>query len=206
MNAEYHIAVLTETLGQHFSANALQKIIKANLGQDNGLSQLQMHVHFDNCAFAKGRAFVEQQHALITQTDNPALMRAAFGRLSHAVQDFYSHSNYVDLWLEANSGLANTRPENINGLDPALLNHPGLISGYFYLWRDIIYYLPIIDRFAKKYLVFPGSHEDMNLDDPGAGPRFPYSLVAAKQRTLAEYERAIQALGPERAARFQDKP
>ena len=128
--------------------------------------------------------------------------RAAFGRLTHAVQDFYSHSNYVDLWLGANGGLANSRPEDINGLDPALLNHPALTSGYFYLWRDIIYYLPVIDRFAKKHLVFPGSHEAMNLDEPDTGPKFPYSLVAAKQRTLAEYQRAVQALSPEQAARF----
>jgi hypothetical protein len=202
MIAEYHIAVLTETLGQHFSARALQQIIDANLGQDSGWTQFQMHVHFDNCAFAEGRAFVEQQHALIAGADDPTLMRAALGRLTHAVQDFYSHSNYVDLWLEANGGFANTRPEDVDGLDPALLNHPSLTSGYFYLWRDIIYYLPIIDRFAKKYLVFPGSHEAMNLDDPSTGPRFPYSIVAAKQRTLAEYQRALQSLDPERAARF----
>ncbi len=206
MIAEYHIAVLTETLGPHFSASALQQIIRANLGQDSGWTQFQMHVHFDNCAFAKGRAFVEQQHALIAGTDDPKLMRAALGRLTHAVQDFYSHSNYVDLWLEANGGFAKARPEDMDGLDPALLNHPNLTSGYFYLWRDIIYYLPIIDRFAKKYLVFPGSHEAMNLDDPSTGPKFPYSIVAAKQRTLAEYQRAARALGPESAARFHDKP
>jgi len=206
MIAEYHIAVLTETLGQHFSANALKQIIDANLGQDSGWTQFQMHAHFDNCAFAEGRAYVEQQHALIAGAVDPTLMRAALGRLTHAVQDFYSHSNYVDLWLEANGGFAKARPENINGLDPTLLNHPNLTSGYFYLWRDLIYYLPIVDRFAKKHLVFPGSHEAMNLDDPGAGPKFPYSIVAAKQRTLAEYQRAVRALGPERAARFHDNP
>ncbi len=206
MIAEYHIAVLTETLGQHFSASALQQIIRANLGQDSGRTQFQMHVHFDNCTFAEGRAFVEQQHALIAGADDPKLMRAALGRLTHAVQDFYSHSNYVDLWLEANGGFANTGPEDINGLDPALLNHPRLISGYFYLWRDIIYYVPVIDRLAKKYLVFPGSHEAMNLDEPSTGPKFPYSIVAAKQRTLAEYQRAARALSPERAARFHDRP
>ncbi|MBI3241562.1 MAG: hypothetical protein HYZ49_04630 [Chloroflexi bacterium] len=202
MIAKYHIAVLTETIGSHFSPAALGQIIEANLGQDRGLNQLKWHVHFDNCAFAKGRAYVEEQHALIAGTDDPAIMRAAFGRLSHAIQDFYSHSNYVDLWLESNGGFANTCPEDINGLDPALLNHPGLTSGYFYLWRDIIYYLPIVDRFAKKHLVFPGSHEAMNLDAPSTGPKFPYSIIAAKQRTLSEYQRATQALGPERAARF----
>ncbi len=206
MLAQYHTAVLAETLGPLLSARALKAIISANLRQDSLRYQINTpHIHFDNCAFAEGRAYIEQQHALIAAASEALAMWAAFGRLSHVAQDFYSHSNYVDLWLDAHGGLGHTRPEGINGLDPGLLASPALRSGYFVVWRDLIHYIPLLNRFAKKHLIAPDSHEAMNLDDPGRGPRFDYSIVAAKQRTVAEYRRVLQTLPPERAALFNDR-
>ncbi len=206
MLAQYHTAVLTATLGPLLSARALKAIISANLGQDSLRYQINTpHIHFDNCAFAQSLAYIEQQHALIAAASDAPALWAAFGRLSHVAQDFYSHSNYVDLWLDAHGGLAHTRPDGINGLDPGLLGSPALRSGYFVLWRDLIHYVPLLNRFAKKYLVTPDSHEAMNLDDPGRGPRFDYSIVAAKQRTVAEYRRVLQRLPPEGAALFNDR-
>ncbi len=206
MLARYHTAVLTETLGPLLSARALEAIISANLGQDSLRYQINTpHFHFDNCAFAESLAYIERQHTLIAAASNAPAMWAAFGRLSHVAQDFYSHSNYVDLWLAAHGGLAHTCPDGINGLDPGLLASPALRSGYFVLWRDFIHYIPLLDGFAKKHLVAPDSHEAMNLDDPGRGPRFDYSIVAAKQRTVAEYRRVLQSLPPKGAALFNDR-
>lgn len=202
MLERHHAALLTECLAAFFSSRALEAIIAANVGQDSKLNQLKPHFHFDNCKFAEALAYMVDQRTVIALADDPRVMWAAFGRLTHAAQDFYSHSNYVDLWLAARDGLRQTRPEDIDGLDPALLNDSGLRSGSFYLWRDFIYYVPLFKRFAKRHLVFPGSHEAMNLDDPTSGPKFAYSLVAAKQRTLAEYERVIRALQPEQIALF----
>lgn len=204
MDSPYHIAVLTETIGEFFSAKALQQIIAANLGQDSSWNQLKPHIHFDNSLFAEGLAYIKAQHALIAQSNDGYEMRSAFGRLTHAVQDFYSHSNYVDLWLEANGGFEKTKPEDINGLEPSLLNSPRLVSGNFFLWRDIIYYIPIIKSVAKKHFVFADSHEAMNLDVPECGAQFPYSIVAAKQRTRAEYEQAITNLSQEKIKIFRD--
>ncbi len=204
MLAHYHTAVLTQTLGPLLSARALKAIISANLGQDSWRYQINTpHIHCDNCAFAESLAYIERQHALIAAASEAPAMWTAFGRLSHVAQDFYSHSNYVDLWLDAHGGLAHTRPEGINGLDPGLLASPALRSGYFVLWRDLIHYIPLLNGFAKKRLVAPASHEAMNLDDPGRGPRFGYSIVAAKQRTVAEYRRAIDSLAPWRVNLFQ---
>lgn len=202
MLANYHVAVLTEALGQCFSPGALQEIVAANLGQDSPFNLLRSVIHFDNSLITEGLAYIEEQHSLIVHAGDPHVMRAAFGRLSHTAQDFYSHSNYVDLWLKANGGLEKTRREDINGLDLAILNHPDLRTAYFYIWRDFIYYVPLLRRFTRKYFVFPNSHEAMHLDDPSRGPKFPYAIAAAKQRTLAEYERVIRALGPERTVRF----
>ena len=159
--------------------------------------------HFDNCDFASSLRYIEEQHTLIAETDDPHAMRRALGRLTHTAQDFYAHSNYVDLWLNQHGGLGRTRPGDINGLDPDLHHSPQLRSGWFFWWRDIIYYLPLLRNFAKKYLVFADSHEAMNLDAPRSGPKFWYAIVAAKQRTVAEYHRVVQTLGPERAALFR---
>ena len=204
METQYHISVLTETIGSQISARALQEIIAGNLGQDMGWDQFKPHVHFDNSLFSDGLAFMEEQHAIITQSDSANKMWSAFGKLTHAAQDFYSHSNYVDLWLKANGGFEKTKPEDINGLDEKLLNDSRLVSGNFFLWRDIIYYIPLIKNFAKKHLLFPDSHEAMNLDVPECGAQFPYSIVAAKQRTRAEYDRVMKTLSPQRAAMFRD--
>jgi hypothetical protein len=204
MDTPYHISVLTETLGSQISARALQTIIAGNLGQDRGRDQFKPHVHFDNSLFTEGLAFMEAQHAIIARSNEASEMWLAFGKLTHAAQDFYSHSNYVDLWLEANGGFEKTKPEDINGLDEKLLADSRLVSGNFFLWRDIIYYIPLLKNFAKKHWVFPDSHEAMNLDVPECGAQFPYSIVAAKQRTRAEYDRVMKTLSPQRAAMFRD--
>ena len=204
METQYHIAVLTETIGAHISARALHEIIAGNLGQDRGWNQLRPHVHFDNSQFAQGLALIEEQHGIIARSEDANAMWLAFGKLTHAAQDFYSHSNYVDLWLEANGGFEKTKPEDINGLDENLLHDSRLVSGNFFWWRDTIYYIPLIKNFAKKHLVFPDSHEAMNLDRPACGAQFPYSIVAAQQRTRAEYDRVMKTLSPQRAVVFRD--
>ncbi len=199
MESQYHIQLLTETLGSSFAPQALEQIIAANLGQDALRYQLGAfpHFHFDNNQIARSLAYVDEEHALIgklaspaTATGSPgigdpgAAQRAAFGRLTHAVHDFYAHSNYVDLWLEANAAT------QINGLEPALLNHPRLYSGSFLLWFDTLYYIPGLRPLLRSLYLRPNSHEAMNLDSPSQGPKFDYAMIAAKQRTLQEYQRA----------------
>ena len=204
---EYHAAMLEDTLNRFFSRSALDEIIAANLGQD-GLPTIFGHdyIHFDASKFKEALAYIEDQHALVAAAAGPGPFRAAFGRLTHGAQDFYAHSNYVDLWLDEHGGLENTRPQDIDGLDTRLLDSPRLHSGSFYWWRDIIYYIPGLRGFARQYLVFAGSHEAMHLDDPSRGPRFEYAIQAARQRTLAEYARAVRALTPGQLSIFHGQP
>jgi hypothetical protein len=207
MDRIYHVQLLTESVGSHFSQRALEQVIAANLGQDALPFLLGGYpeYHFDNNQIARSLAYVEAEHALIgtlAASEDAAAQRAAFGRLTHTVHDFYAHSNYVDLWLETNGGLANTSPEQIDALVPQLLGHPRLMTGTFHLWFDTFYYLPGLRPFLRRLYVRPGSHEAMNLDSPQQGPKFDYAMVAARQRTLHEYGRAAQTivtLGGERA-------
>lgn len=196
MDSQYHVQLLTETLESYFSPPALAQIIAANLGQDALRYQLGAypHFHFDNNQIARSLAYVDEEHARIgTSTSAPA-QRAAFGRLTHTVHDFYAHSNYVDLWLAAHGGLATTTADEIDGLDAALLNHPQLFTGSFKLWFDTLYYIPGLRPLLRSLYLRPNSHEAMNLDTPSQGPKFAYAMVAAKQRTLYEYERARATL------------
>ena len=199
MKSRYHTELTRLTLQAHFSPDALEEIIAANLAQDALQNQLgsKAHFHFDNNKIAESLAYVESLHGqiavLAAQSDHGKLQRAALGRLCHAVQDFYAHSNYVDLWL-ANHDHPVPPAYAIDGLIPELLNHPDLRTGTFVLLRDIIYYVPLIGALWRRIYVPPGSHEAMNLDSPDRGWKFSYAMVAARRRTLHEYWRAVQAV------------
>jgi hypothetical protein len=199
MNSEYHVQLLTETLGSHFSQQALEQVIAANLGQDSIRYLLGAYpeYHFDNNEIARSLAYVEAEHTRIgalAASGDAAGQRAAFGRLTHAVHDFYAHSNYVDLWLAANGGLANSAAHQIDGLATHLLEHPQLYTCNFILWFDTLYYIPGLRPLLRRLHLRPDSHEAMNLDNPAQGPKFDYAMEAAKQRTLHEYQRALNTL------------
>jgi hypothetical protein len=217
MESQYHVQLLTEAVGSYFSPQALAEVIAANLGQDALRYQLGAypHFHFDNSEITRSLAYVDEEHARIgapqvASHSDPAMVaraqRAAFGRLTHTVHDFYAHSNYVDLWLAKHGGLTATRANEIDGLDPALLKHEELASGSFWLWFDSLYYLPKMRRLLRKLYLRPGSHEAMNLDSPAQGPKFAYAMVAAHQRTRFEFARAEASVrvagGDEALARF----
>jgi hypothetical protein len=200
MDAKYHTTLTQMALKDDFGAAALIEVVRANLGQDAIWYQLgnRPHFHCDNNRIAESWAYVEEQHEVILVAgitgDDGLQMRAALGRLLHTVQDFYAHANYVDLWLATRRGSPRPPAEAINGLDPALLNHPELRTGTTVLLRDVIYYVPLLGKLARKIYVPPGSHEAMNLDSPQRGWKFRYAFVAAHQRTCAEYRRARETL------------
>ncbi|MCU0521897.1 MAG: Het-C domain-containing protein [Anaerolineae bacterium] len=209
MHAQYHTALIRQALEADFSEAALAEVIAANLGQDALRYQLgnKPHFHCDNNKIAESLSYVEAEHAEIVigaVVGDGTRMRTALGRLCHTVQDFYAHSNYVDLWLETQRGRPRPPAESIDGLAPDLLAHPDLRTGTFVMARDLIYYVPLLGRLVRRIYVPPGSHEAMNLDGPERGWRFRYAYVAAYQRTCAEYRRAAKAVmvaGGETASR-----
>jgi len=214
VNAIYHRQVLERALGDHVSPRALEAIYQANIGQDK-LDGLLNHpeYHFDNNDVSGGLAYIEECCAIAVQNAlaQPAEARAAFGRLTHAAQDFYSHSNYVALWAEQQAPHPNPlpvgtsadgemeslpAPETIDGLDPDLLKHPRLITCRVYMPLEALSFVPGLGSLAKRFLP-KDSHARMNLDNPSTGPLFPYSIEAAVQRTVAEYERTLALIGEE---------
>ena len=194
VEAIYHRAVLAEAIGRQVSVRALAAIYAANIGQDSLSGLLHFAWHFDDSLFAEGLACMELWRAEAAAATDPATAWAAFGRLTHAAQDFYSHSNYVALWRAQFSAGAAPPVEAIDGLDPALLKDERLVSGRVYVPWEVISFVPQL-RWLANLILPRDAHAWMNLDRPDTGPLFPYSLAAARQRTRAEFDRTLAAIG-----------
>lgn len=196
MNAPYHREILERALGGRVSARALAAIYRANVNQDR-LTALLNHpeYHMDENAIAEGLAYIEQCRAEAGRAKQATQAWAAFGRLTHGAQDFYSHSNYVALWREQYPSLPPI--SQMDGVDPALLKHPRLFTCRIYLPLEAFDYIPGLSSLVKKRLP-ADSHANMNLDTPATGQLFPYAMEAAVQRTVAEFDRTLALIGEER--------
>ncbi len=201
-----HEEMTREALGAHFSASALEIIIAANRKQDALSGQIgHDEFHFDNNAIEKGLRYINEQRGFVLASLlSPGVLSAwiAFGRLTHTAQDFYSHTNYISLWLDQFNGTPPT-PTEIDPVQKSLIQSPSLHSGKIYLPMDVLYFVPFMRNFALKLLP-EDSHGKMNLDSPKQGPRFEYARAAAVKRTQYEFELLKKILTPEMFAKFTD--
>ena len=207
MYPKYHAEITRLALQDHFSDAAMKKIIAANLYQDRLTAQIgHDEYHFDNNAFEKGYAYIEEQRALVMkslQSNDVARAWSSFGRLTHSVQDFYAHSNYVDLWLSRQNGASPTATE-IDPVDPALIDHPSLHSGKVYLPLEPLSFFKLLQPLVMPLLP-RDSHAWMNLDSPEQGPQFDFALHAAVKRTRIEFEKTTTGLPREQVTAFVDR-
>ena len=201
-----HEEMTRESLGEHFSPRALEIIIAANRKQDAIRGQIgHDEFHFDNNAIEKGLRYINEQRGFVLASLlSPGVLSAwiAFGRLTHTAQDFYSHTNYISLWLDQHPDTPPTPPE-IDPVQKSLLRSPSLHSGKIYLPMDALYFVPFLRKFALKLLP-EDSHGKMNLDSPAQGPRFEYARVAAVKRTQHEFDLLKKILPPDLFAKFTD--
>src|SRR5512140_1318108 len=204
-----HEKMLRAAVGDKFSARALKVITDANIRVDS-LWNILGHgeYHFDDNGFDASRAFMQGQRALIRPAlergDAPAAWQA-FGRLTHTAQDFYSHSNYVDLWLAIQPNGMVPGPKEIDPLDDALVENPSLRSGKMYMPWGLLSFVP-----GLKKLVIPrmprDSHAWMHLDSEERGPMFEYAFHAAVKRTKYEFNVVMISLPKELQRAFTDIP
>jgi len=194
MLTQYHEAITRKALKGQFSPPALEEIVAANLKQDNLHGQIgHDEYHFDNNAFEESYAFIEEKRMLVyasLKSGDLPTARAAFGCLTHTAQDFYAHSNYVDMWLAqfpgGDDGGGNLLPPaEIDPLVDELIHNSGLRSGKLYYPFEVFAFLPIVKNFVIPLLP-KDSHAHMNLDSPERGIRFAYAFEAAVKRTRIE--------------------
>lgn len=197
MLTEYHIEIMLQSLGDHLGARAFSFMTTANIKQDQFHGWLgHDEYHFDNNAFAKTFRYIEAQRAFTLdclQRRDTASAWMAFGRLTHSVQDFYAHSNYVKLWLSRFDGRTPPPPPEVDPLDPDVLQSPDLRSGRLYYPIEFLYFFQRTRPLALRLLP-ADSHAWMNLDSPAQGIHFEYAMQAAIQRTRIEYEKTLAGL------------
>lgn len=203
-----HIQMTREALGTQISPRAIEIIIAANLKQDSVWGLLgHDEYHFDNNAIDKSYGYINEQRGLvIASLLSPGVLSAwiAFGRLTHTVQDFYSHTNYVSMWLDtyAHNGTPPPPPE-IDPVQKSLIESPSLHSGKLYIPMDVLYFVPFLRKLSLALLP-RDSHGRMNLDSPRQGPHFEYARAAAVKRTQYEFEVLEKILTPEMFSKFTD--
>ncbi|HEU0296524.1 MAG TPA: hypothetical protein VFR47_27555 [Anaerolineales bacterium] len=218
MLTQYHIEILFASLGDRFSPRALSAITYANIQQDRLGGQFgHDEFHFDNNAFEKSYAYIEEQRALTVSSlqKNDALSAwSAFGRFLHTAHDFYAHSNYITLWLDLFDYSPRSKaewaeqalpaPSEVDAVDPGLLNSPDLRSGKTYYPFELLYFWRPARAFALSWLP-RDSHAWMNLDSPQQGFQFDYAMQAAIKRTVIEYERTTVGFSDSLCQLFMDK-
>jgi len=204
-----HAKVMRLALDGVFSTRALKIMIQANVRVDAVWNQLGRHeLHFDDNAFEKSYAYLAEQRGRIQpalEAGLPERAWQAFGRLTHTAQDFYSHSNYMDLWLACQPPGMVPAAGEIDPLDESLVNSPALRSGKPYLPLGLLRFIPIAGQWLDPLLP-RDSHAHMHLDSAGRGPMFEYAFQAAVKRTRAEYDALKRALAPALLIRFRDLP
>lgn len=208
MLPKIHADITRQALSGMFSATALEKIIAANLYQDRLLAQIgHDEFHFDNNAFEKSNVYIEEQRALVISSLHANDVHAAwsaFGRLAHAAQDFYAHSNYIDLWLSHQPDRKSITPSEVDPLGDGFINIRALRSGKMYYPLGAFAFVRILKPLVK--LLLPrDSHAWMNLDEPGQGPHFIFAFHAALKRTRIEVEKTVAGLSQEMLTTFVDK-
>lgn len=201
-----HIDMTREALGSRMSLRAIEIVIAANLKQDSLRGQIgHDEYHFDNNAFEKGYAYVREQRGFVLASlMSPGVLSAwiAFGRLTHAVQDFYSHTNYISMWLDQHNGTPPPPPE-IDPVRKDIIESPSMYSAKIYLPWDLLYFFPFMREISLKFLP-KDSHGRMNLDSPKQGPLFEYARAAAVKRTVYEFEILEKILPTEMFTKFSD--
>lgn len=194
MKTKYHIQITQKVLEKYFNQNAIDKIIKANIWQDRIKNQIgHDYIHFDGSAFSEGFAYIKTQESILYNAIKDydySETWAATGRLLHSWQDFYSHSNYVQLWHQITG---NPSPEEIDHNNPEIFNSPKLKSGKNYGIIEFFVMLPCLSKLIKPLMPVE-SHAIMNLDSPKSGPYFEFAFIAAQKRTKQEINAILRQL------------
>ena len=200
MKAQYHRSITTQALQSQVGPRVLKAILRANLAQDGLRYQFgHDHFHFDSNRFDESNAYVEEQRCIVRDSLEHNDIDSAwegFGKLTHSVQDFYAHSNYVPLWLDLFAGQTLPPPPEVDPVLPEILQSPHLRSGRLYYPLEALTFLPFIGRLFVP-LMPTDSHAKMNHDAPDNSPIWDYIFHAAVKRTALELEKTLSLLPPD---------
>lgn len=204
MKKNIHIEITKTALGGTFGEPAIELICLANVGQDALIYQLgHDQFHVDNNSFAAAEKFRSELQLHTVAAIQSGDMHSAwrfFGKLAHTVQDFYAHSNYVELYLAKYPGKL---PEDMDPMDESLIHSDALISGkLYYPFEVITFFKGLPNRILE---MFPAdSHAKLNKDHPGR-IGFEHARQAAIYRTWLEFLGIKKMLSDDETTQFCGK-
>jgi hypothetical protein len=179
---QYHAALTEQACPDDTTIRAnLSTIVAANVATD--LNQFDSAVHFDNCTFVPGAQRIRDLWQLIESKTIEQDPYVLFGTMIHTVQDFYAHSN----WIELHAGdspvpVWDVRVESL----PA-----GIVSGTFFLDSPKLCG-PDAPTHAQLNKDNPNSSEGSKVVQSGPNQNrtlFNLAFGAARQATQAQFER-----------------
>lgn len=185
MHKSYHAEIIRSAIGDAFSLEALDHIISTNLGQDSLLNLLKGHYHFDANAYRKAYRYVQKQDQVVLKclaAGKITLCWATFGRLTHALQDFYAHTNYIKLRRAKNPAFNLSNGRRVDPIDAQILDSDTLYAARVYYPLEALTIFPELVPRLKRMLP-ADSHANMNLDSPDSGENFFFAMSAAIRRT-----------------------
>ena len=215
MYPHYHISITREAIGEFFGARELLAVLAGNVNQDNLHGQIgHPEFHFDDSQFERTYTYIhtlQQEIIQSIQSGDPERYGQALrslGKLTHVWQDFYAHSNYVELWVAGHRVNPETWDGMIDPLDEGIIGSKDLISGHFYAPWEWITFVPVLGKLVAP--LFPkDSHASLNIDGPANSPLFPLAYRAAVNRTrhgLMQLLSPLLADYPENLAGFLGHP
>jgi len=197
MNSYFHTLITIDALGDKFSENALNEIIKANVKQDSIIGQVfHSEYHYDNNKIILSNQYITNQKLVCLQAIRRSSIksaRKAFGRLIHTAQDFYAHSNYAKLYAKFPPSPDFHEPF-FDCLDSEILNDKDLRSHKVYFPIDHLSIFPFLAKILRKHAPY-NSHLRMNLDTPLSGELFVLVYRFAIKRTCAELNSILSEIG-----------
>ena len=184
--------------GLGYSDAVIEALAEANRSADLGQEYSNAPSHFDSETLAEGSALIRRRLETATGkliAGDVAAARLEFGKATHAVQDFFSHSNYVDAMEGKPLDLLRLSNPPAGMRCDAAMKDGMITTGH---WPD--------DKVPDGKC----SHAKLNKDIPGK-PLYYKALKYAKIHTLkleAEFAHQVAARDPKRAsdlmAKFKD--
>ena len=96
-----HETIIRDAL-PFLKSEILEQIVKGNHDEDDGIPDEAVGAnHFDGCQFKESVDNINEKYGTLLEMSKlsfpPSKSAWLFGELLHPVQDFYSHSNWVEL-------------------------------------------------------------------------------------------------------------
>jgi von Willebrand factor A domain-containing protein 7 len=187
-----------------FSDKAILEIRRANRQTDLSSDFFRSYKHFDSETFAQASGHLTQLRdqiisAITASSPDGERGRALLGTALHTVQDFYAHSNWVEIGRSGvNSALGRSPLANPAATDAFCPASPQRLGGIGLTSETTGYYVGLLGcgpvAAGKCYHGGPGGCDGINKDEPGR-PNHGAARSTAQQATRDYINQILDASG-----------